>query len=309
MIITVTLNPAIDKTATISDFAAGEVNRMEALRTDIGGKGINVSKCLKELGCESVAAAFWGGDSGRSAERELREAGIGSLPVWTTGSTRTNLKIIDPKKGQNTDINEPGPQIQPEERDHLVGRLDEKLAEGDILVLAGSIPRGMPSSIYRDLADRYKARGVKVFLDADGESFAEAVTAAPYLIKPNIDELSRFAGRKLRGAKDILSVAQPLLQQGIRRIVVSMGAQGAMFLQAGRIFIAASVNVQVQSTVGAGDSMVAALAYGEARGLSEAQTCKLAMAMGAASVMCSGTQAPKANVVEELYHMVNIIEL
>ena len=309
MIITVTLNPAIDKTVTIPNFNAGEVNRIETLRSDVGGKGINVSKCLKELGCESMAAAFWGGDSGRSGETQLQQSGVESLPVFIEGTTRTNMKIIDPEQGMNTDINEPGPQIRPEELEQLIQKLDEKLNQGDILVLAGSIPAGIGSSIYQELTTRYKEKGVKIFVDADGISFAKALEAVPYLIKPNIDELSRFAGEKITDIRGILKTVKPLLQSGVQKIVVSMGDQGAVFIQKGRIFIASGIQVPVLSTVGAGDSMVAALAYGEAKGLTETQTYKLAMAMGAASVMCSGTQAPKASSVESLYHMVNMIEL
>ncbi len=309
MIITVTLNPAIDKTVTIPDFTAGEVNRIETLRTDVGGKGINVSKCLKELGCDSIAAAFWGGDAGRGGEAELQKAEIGSLPIFIEENTRTNMKIIDEVQGQNTDINEPGPLIKQNELEQLIRKLDENLKDSDILVLAGSIPKGIGTNIYRSLTARYKAKGVKVFLDADGESFAEGIKAAPYLIKPNIDELSRYAGEKLTDIRSILKAVKPLLQSGVEKIVVSMGAQGAVFIQKGRIFIASSIDVPVLSTVGAGDSMVAALAYGEEKGLSVHQTYKLSMAMGAASVMCSGTQAPKAITVESLYHMVSIIEL
>ena len=309
MIITVTLNPAIDKTVTIPNFTAGEVNRIETLRSDVGGKGINVSKCLKELGCGSTAAAFWGGDAGRSGEAQLQQSGVESLPVFIEGTTRTNMKIIDPEQSKNTDINEPGPQIKPEELEQLIQKLDEKLTQGDILVLAGSIPTGIGSNIYQELTTRYKEKGVKIFVDADGISFAKALEAVPYLIKPNIDELSRFAGEKITDIRGILKTVKPLLQSGIQKIVVSMGGQGAVFIQKGRIFIASGIQVPVLSTVGAGDSMVAALAYGEEKGLAETQTYKLAMAMGAASVMCSGTQAPKASSVESLYHMVNMIEL
>ena len=193
--------------------------------------------------------------------------------------------------------------------EQLIQKLDEKLNQGDILVLAGSIPAGIGSSIYQELTNRYKEKGVKIFVDADGISFAKAVEAVPYLIKPNIDELSRFADEKITDIRGILKTVKPLLQSGVQKIVVSMGDQGAVFIQKGRIFIASGIQVPVLSTVGAGDSMVAALAYGEEKGLAETQTYKLAMAMGAASVMCSGTQAPKASSVENLYHMVNMIEL
>lgn len=302
MIITVTLNPAIDKTAVIPGFTAGAVNRIESLRTDVGGKGINVSKCLAQLGCENAAVAFWGGAAGKRGEEALHAAGIQSWPIWITGETRTNLKVIDPLQKQNTDINEPGPEITEEEQKQLMMQLDRKLQAGDILVLAGSIPKGMDAGIYQRMIQRYQARGVKVFLDADGESFRLGASAAPYLIKPNIDELSRFVNQKLTKEEEILAAVQPLLEQGIYEIVVSMGSLGAMFIRKDHCYTAESISVPVKSTVGAGDSMVAALAYGCEKGLSDRERYSLAMAISAASVMCSGTQAPDREVVEKLFH-------
>ena len=288
MIITVTLNPAIDKTVTISNFKTGEVNRIETLRSDVGGKGINVSKCLKELGCESMAAAFWGGDAGRGGEAQLLESGVQSLPVFIEETTRSNMKIIDPEHGKNTDINEPGPQIKPEELEELIQKLDEKLTEGDILVLAGSIPKGINTDIYKILTTRYKEKGIKVFLDADGASLSEGLSATPYLIKPNIDELSRLAGEKITDIRGILKTVKPLVQQGIEKIIVSMGAQGAVFIQKGRIFIASSIDVPVLSTVGAGDSMVAGFLAGRMESDDLEHAFKMAVAAGSASAFSAG---------------------
>lgn len=186
MIFTATLNPAIDKTVTIEDLQTGSVNRIRSIRLDVGGKGINVSKCLKSLGCDSTAAAFWGGTTGQRGVDFLRKNQIGELTVWVEEDTRTNLKIIDPVQHENTDINEPGPVISQENLQQLMQLLDEHIAPGDILILSGSIPRGCGSGIYRDLITRYQQKGAKVYLDADGENFRLGITAAPALIKPNI---------------------------------------------------------------------------------------------------------------------------
>lgn len=300
MIFTVTLNPAMDETAVIPGFAAGQVNRVQSLRRDVGGKGINVSKCLQLLGSGSKAAAFWGGACGKSGEEAVRRAGIGSLPVWIQGETRTNLKIVNPQQGQNTDINEPGPQIAPEEYEKLLAELDAQLKEGDLLVLAGSIPQGLPRNVYGSLIRRFRPRGIRVFLDADGDALRLSLEAQPYLIKPNIDELSRLTGKALRTPAEIQAAVQPLLKRGIREIAVSMGAQGAMFFSEEGCFLAESIPVPVRSTVGAGDSMVAALAFGCQSKLPAAERYRLAMAISAASVTCSGTQAPEAQLVAAL---------
>ena len=309
MIFTLTLNPAMDKTVVIEKFTPGAVNRIKSLRVDVGGKGINVSKCLKNLGCASTAAAFWGGAAGQRGIDFLRENGIGSLAVTVPEDTRTNLKIIDPIRHENTDINEPGPTISEENLAELTEKLDAAIAPGDILILSGSIPKGCPSSIYRDLIERYQGKGAKVYLDADGKNFRLGITAAPALIKPNIDELNRHLGAELKDVPEIAAAAKEFLKLGIEEVVVSLGGDGALLVKEGLCLKAEGLKVPVQSTVGAGDSMVAALACGAEKGLSDAQRLKLAIAISAASVMCSGTQAPERETIEILYRQVKIREV
>ena len=304
MIYTLTLNPAMDKTVVIDNFAPGGVNRIQSLRVDVGGKGINVSKCLKSLGCDSVAAAFWGGAAGQRGIDFLKENGIGSLAVRVPEDTRTNLKIIDPVRCENTDINEPGPAITRQNMEELVHKLDERIQPGDILILSGSIPRGCPNTVYRDLTARYQEKGARVYLDADRENFRQGITAAPALIKPNMEELNRHLGRTLEDIPQIAAAATELLEQGIGEVVVSLGPDGALLVKKGLCLKADGLKVPVRSTVGAGDSMVAALACGAERGLTDGQRLKLAIAISAASVMCSGSQAPELETIERLYHEV-----
>ena len=309
MIYTLTLNPAMDKTVVTENLTTGNVNRIQSIRVDVGGKGINVSKCLKSLGCYSTAAAFWGGAAGQRGIDFLRENGIGSLAVTVSEDTRTNLKIIDPVRHENTDINEPGPTITEENMAELIRKLDESIVPGDILILSGSIPKGCSSSIYRDLIQRYQEKGAQVYLDADGENFRLGITAAPALIKPNIDELNCHLNANLTEVSDIAVAAKEFLKLGIQEVVVSLGGDGALLVKEGLCLKAEGLRVPVLSTVGAGDSMVAALACGAEKGLSDVQRLKLAVAISAASVMCSGTQAPEREQIEELYHQVNIREV
>lgn len=309
MIYTLTLNPAMDKTVVIENFTPGGVNRIQSLRIDVGGKGINVSKCLKSLCCDSVAAAFWGGAAGQRGINFLAENGIGSLAVYVPEDTRTNLKIIDPVRHENTDINEPGPAITEAHMAELIRKLDEQIQPKDILILSGSVPKGCPSTVYRDLIVRYQRKGAKVYLDADGENFRQGITAAPALIKPNLEELNRHLGTTLADPSEIAVAAGKLLEQGIGEVVVSLGPDGALLVKKGLCLKADGLDVPVRSTVGAGDSMVAALAYGAERGLTDVQRLKLAIAISAASVMCSGTQAPETEMIQKLYHQVTIREV
>ena len=309
MIYTVTLNPAIDKTVEISNFTAGAVNRIAALRMDVGGKGFNVSKCLKQLDCPSVAVGFLGGGAGKWAAEELQNMEIPLLQVEIAAETRTNLKIIDPEQHRNTDINEPGPAIQPGELERLRTMLDENIAAGDLLILSGSMPKGIPGTLYRDLILQFREKGVSVYLDADGENFRQGITAAPNLIKPNIEELTKFVGHPLENQEEIIAAAKEFFAMGIREVVVSLGGDGALFVDNTGCTRAFGLDVPVRSTVGAGDSMVAALAYGESKGLQRQQRYRLAIAISAASVTCSGTQAPDRELIQTLYRQVKLQEI
>ena len=304
MIFTVTLNPAMDKTVVIEHFAPDAVNRVQQMRTDPGGKGVNVSKVIARLGGESVALALAAGRTGEAIGDALREMGIGTDFLYGPGETRTNLKIVDPALHQNTDINEPGPQAA----QALLDRLLRRLTPGDIVVLAGSLPRGLSADTYAVWTRACRAAGARVFLDADGEALALGTAAGPELIKPNGDELARLTGRDLRTHAEIAQAARALIVRGVERVVVSLGAEGALFVDAASVTYGPGIPVPVGSTVGAGDSVVAALALAAARGMTQEETMRLAMAAGAANVMCSGTQPASREDVEALLPRVTLVK-
>ena len=306
MIYTVTLNPAIDKTAYIPGFCTGGVNRVQSLREDAGGKGINVSKCLKALGADSVAAVILAGEAGKYFENQLKQEGLEILSVQTVGQTRTNLKIVDKESGQNTDINEPGPTVDESVLQTLLDNICKKITPGDIVILSGSLPKGAAADTYRQWTEKLHAAGARVILDADGEAMAEGIKAAPDLVKPNETELARLLGRPLHTEEQYLAAGKELLALGIANVVISLGGEGGLFLWNDAIYRAEGLQVSVQSTVGAGDSVVAAMAYGMEKNLPRQAQIALAMAMGAASVMQSGSQAPDMDTVQTLAKQVNI---
>ncbi len=309
MIYTVTLNPALDKTAQVPRFTVDEVNRITGLREDPGGKGINVSKVIDRLGGRSRAVALLGGSVGAKIAGVLDEAGIDVWAFEASGETRTNLKVVDDELGTHTDINEPGPEATVAQLDTMLSALVQELAHGDIVVLSGSLPKGAPVGTYGAWARACAKAGAKVFLDADGDALTRGLDALPHLVKPNDAELSRLCGKTLEDEREIAVVARTLVDRGIARVVVSMGGKGAVMAEKDRVLLARSPKVRVGSTVGAGDSVVAALAYAEERGMSLDETARLAMATGAANVMQSGTQAAERGLVDSLLGKVTLEEL
>lgn len=306
MIYTVTLNPAIDKTVVIENFSAGSVNRVGSVREDAGGKGINVSKCLKNLRAESVAAMILAGEAGDKLEVMLRQLDIPVLQVRAAGQSRTNLKIIDPVKKENTDINEPGPVVSAALLEELKGKLGERIQPGDIMILSGSLPAGVDRGLYGAWTAYFRELGACVYLDADGEPMHAGLAAVPYMIKPNNDELAALLGKPRLTMEEMLAEGKRLLETGIREIVISLGGDGALFVSEDGCFHAEGLKVPVKSTVGAGDSVVAATAYAQVKNLGREEMIKLCTAIGAASVMQSGTQPPESALVWELAQQVKL---
>ena len=306
MIYTVTLNPAIDKTVVIENLSPGQVNRVASVRVDAGGKGINVSKCLRALGADTVAAAILAGSAGKQLEDMLKALNIPVLQVNVPGQSRTNLKIIDPVKKENTDINEPGPKVMPEDLEALRLMLGSKVKKGDSIVLSGSLPAGVEADLYRAWTTYFRELGAAVFLDADGEPMALGIQAGPYMIKPNNHELTRLLGKEKLSLEEMCSEGKHLVESGIREVVISLGGDGALFVSNEGVFHAEGLSVPVKSTVGAGDSMVAAMVYSKEKGLDRETAIRLAVAMGAASVMQDGSQSPEGELVEKLAKQVKI---
>ena len=309
MIRTVTLNPAVDRTATIERFSIDAVNRVSSSRLDAGGKGINVSKAIRGLGGQSIAYGFLGGAAGRFIRSYLDEQDIPHRFVEVEGETRTNLKIVDPVLGTHTDVNESGPRVDSTE----VRRLEDELFAGagpdDVLVFSGSVCPGVDPGIYASWIARARAIGAASVLDADGEALRLGSAAGPTIVKPNLDELERLVGTSLSvgGVVDVSAVvvaARGLIALGASIVVVSLGADGALFADGAQAIRAHGIPVRALSTVGAGDSVVAALCLGLQRGDSLERLVRPAIAAGTAAVATAGSQALDPSSLSEYESLV-----
>lgn len=275
-VVTITLNPAIDRTVTIPSFTAGAVNRVESVRSNPGGKGVNVSSALADNGHDVAVTGFLGRANAGAFEELFTQKKIADHFVRIAGQTRIGIKITDPVRGETTDINFPGPA--PSEADVTMLLSQVAALEAEWFVVAGSLPPGVDPGIYRDLVAQLRGRGSKVLLDASGESLPLALEARPSAIKPNIHEFEDYIGRALPNEKEVIAAARELVGRGIALVVVSMGKDGACFVTANEAVIAHPPEIEVKSTVGAGDAMVAGILSGQLQKLSLGECARLATA-------------------------------
>lgn len=309
MIVTVTMNPAIDKTVDVEALERGGLNRISHVELDAGGKGINVSKTISELGGKSIATGFIAGNTGKIIQNVMDEWKIENDFIEVSGETRTNTKVFE-KTGELTELNEPGPSVEEKDIEALLEKLEGYAKDDTLFVLAGSVPQGVEKDIYGRIIQSVHKKGAKVLLDADGELFTRALEAGPDIIKPNRVELEQYAGFDyIASEQELLGIARKLTEKGIGTVAVSMGKNGAIFLKDDYQVRCPGLKVKAHSTVGAGDAMVAALSYAWDNGMSPEDTVKMCMAVSAGAVTTIGTKPPKRDVVDSLISQVEIEEI
>ncbi|MDR1105591.1 MAG: hexose kinase [Treponema sp.] len=316
-VLTVTPNPAIDQTIRVEKFVPGEVHRASSVRLSAGGKGINVSACLSSWGIRTQAAGFLGRNNQAIFEDHFRRTETGDLFIRLPGDTRTNIKVVDGEG--TTDINLPGPSPEAEDIRRLEKLAGEDLPPGTVMaVLSGSLPPLCPPDLYKNLARRFKNRGCFVILDADGQALREALLSdtLPHCVKPNKDELSRWAGREFSSLEEIAEAALDLRRRGVLLAAVSMGQDGALFAEGDCILHAAGKADCVSGTVGAGDAMAAGIAAAllERRDGGNPEnplerTARLGTAFALAKLGSGGGEAPGRKAIEEAAEKVVIREL
>ena len=300
MIITVTLNPAVDQTLVLNRLELGDTNRVRDSRMDPGGKGINVSRVLRELDRESLATGLAAGTLGRFIEHSLLEKGILCDFVHTRGQTRTNLTVMDEEAHETTLFSYRGPETDPRHVQTLENRLRRYLSADDWLVVAGSIPPPIEAEAYARLIERGHTAGAHTVLDADAEALATGLAARPGLVKSNHHEAERLLGRSLDDEKALLSAAEELRERGAGDAVITAGQRGAIAVCDEGVWRVSPPATVVVSAVGAGDSLLAGLLLKLEEGAGMEEALRWGTAFGAAACLTPGTQLCQRKDIDRL---------
>ena len=305
-IATVTLNPAIDQTVRVDSFRLNTVNYAQAMQLDAGGKGVNVASALADAGYDVVATGLLGQDNADIFEHFFASKHIDDQFVRVAGSTRIGVKIVDEANQQTTDINMPGLPPSAAAMDTLFKTVERLATSCDWFVLSGTLPTGVPATTYATLITQLKEQGKQVVLDTSREALHYGVQANPTIVKPNIDELRQLTGKSLPDEAALEQAARQLLGHGTRLVVISMGEQGAMFIDPTTTLIALPPPVQVKSTVGAGDAMVAGIIAGQVQELNLANCARLATAFSLGAITRISRNLPAPEVLQEYSRQVAI---
>ena len=287
MIYTLTLNPAVDYYMDMNKLEEGELNKVNTSYTLAGGKGINVSKVLKNFGIESVALGFCGGFTGEYIKSDLNKYGIKDNFISLAENTRINVKIKTEKK--ETEIMGKSPKILQENIDQMLSIIDNNIQDNDVLVLSGSVPSSVKEDIYKDIIQKTKSKNnVKVILDSRENAFKIAVKENVFLTKPNRKELSEYFGRDIKTVYDIITYARQLVEDGSENVIVSLGKDGSALVTKEGSYIGNAPEGNLISSVGAGDAMVAGIVYGISQNLSILDSYKYAVASGTSTAFSEG---------------------
>lgn len=309
MIATVTLNPSLDRHVSVENLVLDDTNRWVSFKHEPGGKGINVSRVIRELGGDTMAYGFIGGVDGDVLKSLLKQNSVPCDFTSIKGEIRSNFIITDLKTHRQTRISAPGPQVSAGEFKKLVDKITVIKPEPEYMVFAGSVPPGLPYYIYRELIERIKNLGIITVLDTADIWLQEGIKSKPDIIKPNVREAQTLMGVELKTEEDIIYALKTILSSGIKIAAISLGRDGMIISDNNVVLKVVPPDVQVQSTVGAGDSTVAALVLKLSQGGSLEDASRLAVAAGTAATLTPGTELCHKADVERLLPLVTVEKL
>lgn len=308
-ILTVTLNPAIDVRYNLDEIKIGGTNRIKNIEKTAGGKGINVSRVIRELGGDVLATGIVGGYSGKLFLSKLKEDGIKNNFLETENETRTCIAAINNGTKEITELLEGG-KGSLDNYKKFVKKYKEIINEGiDIICASGSISNGINKNAYRILIDEAKKKGIKFILDTSGEALVEGIKEKPFLIKPNQEELEDLIGKKIENIEEIIEAGKKIIDSGVENIIVTLGSDGAIFINKDVIYKATFPKVEIKNTVGSGDSTVGGFAYGLSKGMKLIEIFRLSIACGTTNAMLDTTGSINKELLEEILPKIEIEEI
>ena len=305
MILTVTLNPAVDKTYTTGSLLLGQVNRMRTVNNIAGGKGINVAKILRQYGYEVMTAGFLGGYTGQFIEACMEEIHARRRFTKVAGETRSSINILA-EDGYVTEVLEPGPSVSAQELEQFISDYKEAVNECELVIMSGSVARGIPADIYGQLVTIGKEAGLRCILDTSGEALLHGIKAVPFMIKPNQKELEYLVGHRLKDIGELGEAAGKLCRMGIEYVLVSLGKKGLLSVTEKEMLWARPPAVKAVNTVGCGDSVVASYTMSLLKGEDDYTALKRAAAISAANTATLESGDISLELAEELLEKVQI---
>lgn len=313
MILSVTLNPSVDHALFLEQLKIGDTNRVQRTERDAGGKGVNLSRVVAELGSHTLATGFLGGGPGDYIRGVLDRQGVSHCFVQVAEDTRINFSVEDRSENPPTTFNERGPTVHAEELEALVRKIEELLPDVRWMCVGGSLPPGVPADIYAKLIRLAHAKGVRVALDADGEPMKLGLDAGPDFVKPNAREASRLLGRPIENYEEAVlgavEIRQRLMDAGAKDplVVISMGEDGAVLAAATGCLRGVSPEIEARSTIGSGDSLIAGFLWALEDGKPLDEAFRWGLACGAATALTNGSEIARKPVIDELLPMAKVM--
>ena len=308
MILTVTLNAAIDKRYVVEEYKPGQVNRVKECAYTPGGKGLNVSKCAAIAGAQVLATGFLGGYSGKYIEAALSPFGIQSDFYHLEAESRSCINIWDEKNGQQTEFLEPGFTVSEAEFQGFLEKFRDLVKDASVVAMSGSAPKGLPVDCYKRMVEICKEESKKVILDTSGTLLEQGISALPTMIKPNQDEIKMLTGKTCDSLEDVIEAATKLHKMGIQIVAVSLGGDGCIVACKDGIYRATVPKINAVNTVGCGDSMIAGFALGLAENAPMEEIIRKASAISAASAMHEKTGMFRPEDMEHILPQVKIVK-
>ena len=308
MILTVTLNPSVDHALAVEKLKLHDTNRVIRTARDAGGKGVNLSRVVAELGGETVATGFLGGGPGAYIRQVLEAQGVMQDFVDVKGDTRVNFSVEDDSDQPPTTFNEKGPEIREEDLSALIRCIDRYAERAKWVAMGGSLPPGVREEIYNVLGRLPRVHGCPFALDADGASLKHGLELKPDLIKPNEAEAGRLLGREISTDEEVLSAVHELRSLA-GTVIISRAEKGAVMANDDGVFMGRSPKVDAKSSIGSGDSMVAGVLFGLTSGQSPEDAFRLGIACGAATATTDGSEIARRPVIDELLPLVKVTRM
>lgn len=309
MVTAVMLNPGIDRVLTVDKINKGGLNRIVEYKDLPGGKGLNIVKALSSFKVPSKITGFIFEEGGSLINSELAKYNVQADFVSLPGRVRTNIKVLEASVNSVTEFNEPGERVSMNAVEPLIKKLSQLAEKSEYVVFTGSVPPGLPGSIYRSLIVAAKSNGCKTVLDADGKLFRYGMEAIPFMVKPNLFELEQFMGKKLGSLPLIKGAAERIIETGVSYALVSLGSEGAILTDKNVTLYSPGLKIPVKNTVGAGDAMIAGALFAMINGKPASEILKLSSAAATASVSQEGIGLSDISSVLEYSSITEVTEI